>query len=276
MQWILSRLIQYKNFFLFIFLLGIGLVFSSYRSYYHQSSLQQFGIIITGNISPSINKSKSYLNLRESNQKLLKENNKLQEKILYLKGLRNSSDEDEINPELIQYFLKSAQVVKNSFSKARNILIINKGSSDGIKKDMSVVSSDGIVGIIKQTSNDFSSIISVLYQDFKINAKLNNSGAFGSLSWKGRSPNKMILSDVSVINAIELGDTIVTGGMSAYFPKGIPIGIIVDFDIPIGGYYSIEVELLNNLTNLENVYIIDNKKRSEFLDLQIKDNNDSR
>tara|TARA_B100000767_G_C19726311_1_gene519644 strand:- start:162 stop:992 length:831 start_codon:yes stop_codon:yes gene_type:complete len=276
MQWILSRLIQYKNFFLFIFLLGIGLVFSSYRSYYHQSSLQQFGIIITGNISQSINKSKSYLNLRESNQKLLKENNKLQEKILYLKGLRNSSDEDEINPELIQYFLKSAQVVKNSFSKARNILIINKGSSDGIKKDMSVVSSDGIVGIIKQTSNDFSSIISVLYQDFKINAKLNNSGAFGSLSWKGRSPNKMILSDVSVINAIELGDTIVTGGMSAYFPKGIPIGIIVDFDIPIGGYYSIEVELLNNLTNLENVYIIDNKKRSEFLDLQIKDNNDSR
>ena len=276
MQWILSRLIQYKNFFLFIFLLGIGLVFSSYRSYYHQSSLQQFGIIITGNISQSINKSKSYLNLRESNQKLLKENNKLQEKILYLKGLRNSSDEDEINPELIQYFLKSAQVVKNSFSKARNILIINKGSSDGIKKDMSVVSSDGIVGIIKQTSNDFSSIISVLYQDFKINAKLNNSGAFGSLSWKGRSPNKMILSDVSVINAIELGDTIATGGMSAYFPKGIPIGIIVDFDIPIGGYYSIEVELLNNLTNLENVYIIDNKKRSEFLDLQIKDNNDSR
>ena len=87
----------------------------------------------------------------------------------------------------------------------------------------------------------------------------------------------MMFSDVSVINKIAKGDTIVTGGMSAYFPEGIPIGKITKFETPTsGGYYIIEVKLFNNLTNLEHVYVIDNKSRSEFLDLQKQDKNASR
>ena len=135
----------------------------------------------------------------------------LKQELMYLEKSGSSFKEVEIDPKIKDYYIQPAEVLKNSFSKARNILIISKGSSDGIKKDMSVINSEGIVGIVKQTTENFSSVISMLYQDLKINAKLNNSGAFGSLSWEGRNPEQMTLSDVSVINKIALGDTIVTG-----------------------------------------------------------------
>jgi len=276
MQWILNIIIQKKNFLLFLFLLGIGIVFSSYRSSYHQSKLQRFGIIISGGIFKSINNSKSYLSLTESNQSLLAENSALHQELLQYKQAENLISEST-NPELNNYLVRSATVVKNSYAKARNIIIIDKGTSDGILKDMSVVGPNGIIGIIKQTSAHFSSVISILYQDFSINAKIQGKGAFGSLSWEGYDPTRMVLSDVSIINTIAVGDTIETGGMSAYFPKGIPIGTIIDFETPTsGGYYNIEVALLNNLTDLEHVYIIENKKRSEFIDLQKKSEDGTR
>lgn len=277
MQWILTLIIQYKNFLLFLFLLGIGIVFSSYRSTYHQNKLQKVGLVLSGSISKSISTSQSYLSLRERNKKLLLENNILKQKLINQSSIGTKNIKDSFDSDLVEYVVEPAYVVKNSFSKARNILIIDKGELDGIKKDMSVISSDGIVGIVKQTSDHFSSVISILYQDFKINAKLKNSGAFGSLSWEGGKPDEMIFSDVSVINEVKVGDTIVSGGMSAYFPKGIPIGTIKSYDNQnSGGYYSIKIKLLNNLTDLENVYIIDNKKRSEFLDLEKTSSNDSR
>ena len=277
MQWILTRIIQYKNFVLFLFLLGIGVTFSTYRSIYHQTKIEKLGLVVSGGISQSINDLKSYLSLKETNQKLLLENNLLKQELIYLEKSGYSFKGVGIDPKIKDYYVQPAEVIKNSFSNARNILIISKGSSDGIKKDMSVISSEGIVGIVKQTSENFSSVISMLYQDLKINAKLNNSGAFGSLSWEGLNPEQMTLSDVSVINKIALGDTIVTGGMSAYFPKGIPIGTILEFDKPnLGGYYTIKVKLLNNLTDLEYVYIIDNKKRAEFLGLEKQSDDGSR
>jgi len=277
MQWILTSIIQYKNFVLFLILLIIGILFSNHGSIYHQTKIEKLGLVFSGSISQSINDLKSYLFLKETNQRLLLENNLLKQDLIYLKKSGYGSKEGDLSLKIRDYYVQPAEVVKNSFSKARNILIISKGSSDGIKKDMSVISSDGIVGIIKQTSTNFSSVISILYQDFKINAKLNNSGAFGSLSWEGRNPEEMTLSDVSVINEISIGDTIVTGGMSAYFPKGIPIGTIAEYNTPnLGGYHTIKVKLLNNLTNLENVYIIDNNKRAEFLGLEKQSENGSR
>lgn len=274
MRWILTVLIQYKNLFLFTFLLIVGILFSSYRSNFHQNKINTLGITLSGGLYKIINNSKSYFELNRLNQNLLEENNKLQKKLLYYKQQEKLILNDSILESLIKYIVKPARVIKNSYSKARNIIILDKGTRDGIKKDMSVIGPKGIVGIINQTSYHYSSVISILHQDIKVNAKLMNSGAFGSLAWEGISPFRMKLLDVPVINPINKGDTIVTGGMSSYFPKGIPIGIIYEFENPaFGGYYTIEVELLNNLTDLEYVYIIENKDRTEVLSFQNQNKN---
>ena len=68
----------------------------------------------------------------------------------------------------------------------------------------------------------------------------------------------MILSDIPSSNQIKLGDTIITGGMSFYFPKGIPIGTISNYETNLTeGYFEIEVSIFNNFSSLNNVYIID-------------------
>ncbi len=268
MQWILNILIQYKKSFLFIFLLGIGILFSSYRSAFHQTKINTLGIAFSGKMHDILNSSKSYFELNKLNQNLLEENNELRKQLLYYKQ-QNPIPNDSNAEHLVKYSVKPATVIKNSYSKARNIIILNKGTIDGVTKDMSVIGPKGIIGIINQTSTHYSSVISILHQDFKVNAKLMNSSAFGSLTWGGADPFKMNLEDVPTINPIAKGDTIVTGGMSSYFPKGIPIGVIHKFEKPVsGGYYSIEIELLNNLTDLEYVYIIEHKDRAEILNLQ--------
>jgi len=83
------------------------------------------------------------------------------------------------------------------------------------------------------------------------------------LFWEGIVPNEVTLSDVSIINKIDIGDTIVTGGMSAYFPEGIPIGKVIDIKND-GRYYSINVKLINNISTVGNVYFLKNKNKSEI------------
>ncbi|HAD13483.1 MAG TPA: hypothetical protein DCF33_13740, partial [Saprospirales bacterium] len=66
----------------------------------------------------------------------------------------------------------TAKVVKNSVSSANNWLIINRGSSDGVRTDMAVLSPEGIVGIARHVSSHFSLVMSVLHQQAKISVAL--------------------------------------------------------------------------------------------------------
>ena len=133
---------------------------------------------------------------------------------------------------------------------------------------MGVIGPKGIIGIVNQTSSGYASVLSILNQDIKINAKFKGSDVFGSLYWTGESPNKMQLADISVINSVKTGDTLVTGGMSSYFPEGIIIGTVYEVERPNnGGYYFITVELINNMTDLNYVYVIGNKNKTEINEL---------
>ena len=78
----------------------------------------------------------------------------------------------------------------------------------------------------------------------------------------------MKLADVSVINSVAVGDTLVTGGMSSYFPEGIVIGTVIEVVRPNNeGYYDIKIELINNMTDIKYVYVIGNNRRKEIIEL---------
>ena len=151
-----------------------------------------------------------------------------------------------------------ANVIKNTITKKRNFILIDKGSNHGVSLDSGVINSSGIIGIINNVSPDYSSIISILNTDLKINVMVKRLSTIGSLSRDGYNSTKMILSDIPSSNQVKLGDTIITGGMSFYFPKGINIGIISNYQTnETEGYFDIEVSLFNNFSSLNNVYIID-------------------
>ena len=165
--------------------------------------------------------------------------------------------------------LKEANVIKNSFLNQRNNLIIDKGSVDGIKNEMGVISKNGIIGIVNSVSKNYSRVISILNQEIKINVRLKKSNALGSMYWKGLNPLEFKIEDVINNVSFKKGDTIITGGMSSYFPYGIPLGEVVDFESNSqNGYYTINARLFEDPSLVSYVYILTNEDKEEIKRLQ--------
>ena len=259
MQRIINTIIRFKNFFVFIFLLIVSLSFSYTRSDFHENKINNFSLIISSNFYKPFYNLKSYLQLRELNEKLMEEN------ILLKKEKLNKKLDSKYDNN---YDLILAKVIKNSTKLSRNNLIINRGKKNGIKRDMGVISKDGIVGIINETSKNYSSVISILNKDLKINAKHNKSNAYGSLEWNQKDPTVVELNDISIDNEIFIGDTISTGGMSFYFPNNIPIGEINSIKISENnGFYSLKVKLFQKMNNISYVYVIENFNYGELYEI---------
>lgn len=268
MQWVLNAIIRYKNFLLFLFLFNLGLYISGTQSSYHNSQIAKSSLVISGFIHQPFRQLNSYFDLADENKRLVEENNALKNRELVRSYQTGILPRRNRNSGSSQYWSKSAKIIRNSFTQSRNILLIDKGSNDSIDREMGVIGPKGIIGIVNQTSGNYASVLSILYRDLKINAKFKKSNVFGSLFWQGDNPNEMQLSDIASINVVEIGDTLVTGGMSSYFPEGIPIGQVKSFELlENGGYYDISVSLFNNMTDLEYVYVIGNKDRGEIIEL---------
>lgn len=260
MQQIINVLIKNKNFVVFVFLLIFSFFFIKSQSFYHETKLNSFKTSLSGKLFQLNSLFKEYISLVEKNEALFEENKKLKEIILNKKTFKYSS-----NTENNKYEIINAKIIKNDIKSSRNFIILNKGKKDGVKKEMGVISPKGIVGIVNSVSEHYSNVISVLNRDLSINAKHKKSNAFGSLNWNGVNPERVQLFDIASINILNVGDTIITGGMSTYFPEDILIGRIIDYAITKeNGYYDIEIELSNNIGNLNKVYIIDNKHKDEI------------
>ena len=127
-------------------------------------------------MSSSIN---SYFNLKDKNQKLIDENLKL--KKIELEYKNQIIEYKSLN----QISIINANVIFNSINKSKNIMVIDKGTNGGVDEEMGVITSKGVVGIIKSVTENYASIISLLNTDLKVNAILKNSSTIGSITWDG-------------------------------------------------------------------------------------------
>ena len=136
---------------------------------------------------------------------------------------------------------------------------------------MGVINSEGIVGIIDRTSKNYATVASVLNIKSQINAKVKKSNHFGSLIWDGKNAGYVQLIDIPRLASVRKGDTIVTGGQSVIFPENINIGTVENiFTNKENNYYTINIRLFNDMTNLGHVYIIKNRDTQEILNLEKK------
>ena len=152
----------------------------------------------------------------------------------------------------------------NSTHKPNNYITLDKGSKDGVKKDMGVISATGIVGIIKNVNEDYSAVNSLLHRRTSISAKIKRTGAFGGVTWVGSNPRYVNLQAIPNHQTVKIGDTIVTSGYSAHFPPELMIGVVDTTYLPSGSsFHHIEVLLSNDFSKLSYVEIIKNLKQTE-------------
>lgn len=264
MQQIIKFILRYTNFLLYILLLIIALSFTIQTHSYHQSKFFNSSSWLTGTIYEASSGITSYFDLKKENESLLKDNEALRNLLLNKK-----ESSVRIDSAKQKFVITAGRVIKNSFANPRNYITINKGEKDGIRADMGVISSKGILGIVENTSKGFATVQSILNENSSINAKLKNTNHFGSLIWDAKNYRTVQLVDMPRLVPLVVGDTIVTGAMSSIFPENIPIGTIKKFDLNESqSFWRIEVDLFNDMTNLKNIYVVENKNRQEIIELE--------
>ncbi len=254
-----------KKGLLFILLESIALVFIIQTHNFHQGSFINSANAISGSILKKTHNLSSYLSLEKQNKDLVKENESL-------KNLLSAQTYKPITASpidsLFKYEYIAAQVISNPYTGLNNILTLDKGKNNGIKTDMGVVLPNGIVGITLNVSENFSTVLSILNVQSKINAKVKKSHHYGSLHWDGGHYQQAVLEDLPIQAAIQVGDTIVSGGKSIIFPEGIPIGYISDFKLGKKSYEKIDITFFADFSALHHVYVVKNYLKDEQQSLE--------
>ncbi|WP_127139575.1 rod shape-determining protein MreC [Flagellimonas marinaquae] len=265
MQRIINFVLRYRNTFLYVFFAFIALVMTIRSHSYHQSKFFNSSRWVSGSIYGAGADVSSYFNLTKENKRLVEENQRLR-KMLF------NAQFDSIQPldsTLAVYQVLDAKLIKNSFTSPRNYVTIDKGESDGVHQDMGVITTDGILGIVENVSNNFATVQSVLNTKSNINAKIKGTEYFGSLIWDAKNYRVVQLIDIPRLVPVVVGDTIVTGGMSSIFPENVPIGTIKKYDLNASqSFYNIDVELFSDMANIKNVYLIENRDKEEIEELE--------
>jgi len=163
------------------------------------------------------------------------------------------------------------QVISNSVRRDDNFLTINRGSADGVRPEMGVLSGTGIVGIVSKTSPHYAMVMSVLNTQSSISCRLRGSEYFGYLRWQGGSPLRAYIDDIPRHARFELGDVVETSGFSSVFPPGIYVGRVADIhDSADGLAYQLEVELSTDLANVRDVCIVMQEHEEELDSMTVK------
>jgi len=274
MQQIFNFILKNSNRLLFLLLLVISLSLTVQSHSYHKSKVISSANFFTGGIYEKINNVNEYFGLKEQNEELALENARLKTLLFNLKDTTTAPEIDSVRG-VKKTDIIVAKVTHNSYSVYENFLTINKGAIAGVKPKMGVINSAGIVGIVDNTSKNYATVISILNIESKINAKIKKSNHFGSLVWNGKNTGFVQLIDVPRLAGVRKGDTIVTGGESIIFPENIGIGTIDKVYIDdVTHYYTLDIKLFNDMTNLGHVYIIKNKDAEEITNLENQNNKD--
>lgn len=269
MRSLLRFIVRFNFVIIFIIIeflsLSIAFQYNQYQKAVVVNSIQN----ITGFYHSKIFSITEYLNLRETNERLALENSRL--KNILEQAYR--SDEiffyKQVDAETKQqYYMTSAKIINNSVNKKHNFLTLNKGTEQGVRPGMAVVSSEGVVGVIYGASNKFSTVISLLNTNLSISSKIKKNDYFGSLAWDGNDYRHAILNEIPYHVNIERGDTVVTSGHSSIFPENVMIGVIEDFTTKGGNFYEINVRLSTNFKRIRYIDIISNLSKKEQLDLE--------
>ncbi|MDP4267136.1 MAG: rod shape-determining protein MreC [Bacteroidota bacterium] len=266
---------RYNFVFIFIILEIISIYLLVENNYYQKSSFINSTNAIAAKIYDKTNNINNYFSLRKVNEHLAAENARLHSEVLksFMKtDIKTFIIKDTVYKQ--QYEYVSAKVINNTINKRNNYLTLNKGSNSGIKPNMAVISPTGIVGIVKDVTANYSSVISVLNKNFSVKAITKKGNYSGNLVWNGYDYRFAELDLIPSHAKFKIGDSVLTS-LSSMFPEGIVVGRIWDSQIKSGDiFYTLKIRLSTDFDNLTYVYVIKNLQKEEQEILEKRSQND--
>jgi len=148
----------------------------------------------------------------------------------------------------------AAQVIGTSGSEQSRVLYIDKGSDDGVKVDMAVITPTGIVGKIVQVSSTWAQVLPINDQLSGVGAGLKDSRLQGIL--KGAPNGTTMLQYIMSDEPVKPGEPVITSGGDRIFPKGLPVGTVASVEPGKDLFLNIRVIPSARLDRLEEVLVV--------------------
>lgn len=263
-------ILRYHFFFLFLLLESVALLLTVNHQQFQQTFFIHSANAVSGRVFNFYHTVGSYFELQRINEQLVQENTAL---------LNQGKDNFLVTDQHILfsgdrvfkrgYSYQHARVINNAVNRRNNYLTINKGSSHGIRPDMGVITNHGVVGIVKDVSPNFSSVLSLLHSDVLISVRITKNDHIGTLRWEGHDYRRAHMTYIPSHVELSVGDSIVTSGFSTVFPENIFVGTVRDWQIRRGEvFYTAEIDLALDFNKLTNVFIVNYLFREEQLELE--------
>lgn len=274
MRNLLDFLSRHNHWFVFVLLEVISAVLLFRYNSYQGSVWFSSANAVSGKLFEWNSAVGQYFSLIDVNEQLSQRNIYLEREVEQLSEKLRTATRDSSLVEKMQKNVIAglqtipAKVVSSSLDKANNFITIDKGSLDGVKKDMGVICGTGVVGIVYLTSDHYSVIIPVLSLQSSISCAIKGRGYFGYLKWTGGSPASAYVDDIPRHAHFKLGEYVVTSGYSSVFPPGIFVGRIKHvYNSENGMSYRLKVDLSTDFTRLRDVCVINDPEMDKKLEI---------
>lgn len=215
------------------------------------------------------------LNIKAENKKLYNENNELKTR---LTQFNESVNELERLKTLLDFQkntkmdLIPAQVIGRDLVPDHSTITINKGTLHGLKSGQAVLTVSGAVGYIYKPQLHTAHVMLITDRYAVVDALIQKTRARGIA--EGKNKDTCALRYVDRTDDVKPGDLIVTGGLDNIFPKGFPLGVVVDVQRKTKGVsLAIDIKPVVDASAVEEVFIVRHAAEEDFLSKQSQLNN---
>jgi rod shape-determining protein MreC len=210
-------------------------------------------------------------NTSRENERLLRENNTLKLQINQLQSKASEADRLAVLLNFRQSHqnvpMLGARVIGTSADTATQTAYLDRGERDGIRRNMAVITPDGVVGKITESYRDTSQVLLLTDKDSGVGAMLADPRIQSPVGGMGEP--LLAMKYVANDDTVNLGDRVVTSGMDRIFPRDLPVGTVVQIK-PGNPFKQIRIRPAAKLESLEEVIVLlslqplDLKKEAEI------------
>jgi rod shape-determining protein MreC len=267
---------RYANFLFFLALQALALSFLFRYNKFHEAAFMGVASEITGRFNTRYNAVEYYFKLKKTNAALVQENLSLRSLLRSNYLAADTSHLQVVDSIKIDSILKyqkfnymEAKVVGGFVTTQTNFFTLHRGSDQGVRVDMAVIGPQGIVGRVVNVSSNFSTVMTMLSRQFKVDGKLKTSGERGTISWDGLNPQFVQMRNIPKNVKVAKGDSVLTSELSSIFPANIMVGTVEDvINDPSTNFYTLRLRSGTNFSTLQFAYVVQNKQLEEQLQLE--------
>jgi rod shape-determining protein MreC len=199
------------------------------------------------------------------------ENRQLKEQIEHMRLEQVRLAEDAAQARRLQTLLAfkeqfisrtvAAQVIGSSGSDHSRIIYIDKGENAGIRRDMAVMTADGIVGKVLLVYPSVAQVLLINDESSGVGAMIEKTRLQGVL--RGTANGEVMLERVMSDEQVPVGETVLTSGGDQIFPKGLPVGTVTKVGAGKDLFLNIKIKTAADLSQLEEVLVLVEKQERQ-------------